>query len=397
MREETDRPRSGDDDAERRALERAAYGRDGGLDAAAALRLEELQAERRRTALSASEEPATSAPPDPGGAKEVADALPEPEKGPVAEDAAPEDTEDVSASEAPAANRRGLVPVLVASAALLAIGVGAGWALFAPRPDAFPLTEAQEDRRIELAGEDYDPGSVRPVGEAEGALAWFATQDDGATRCLILDVGADSQSTCLAGEEVGTGLYASLPVPVSSADDEESSFSFDSVTAVMLFSTTDEPMVSIQRWGGSSTLVAQFGEAERARAEELVGDGYDLNLSVLGSFREQPVWLGDRSTESGPSQRCLIVDADGSRQCATIDEAVQSGLRVQLLDVDQETGELLSASVIEVDFTRWQTPYLTVTSGPAVVDAATGESYLVTTGPPGDPIRVDIPGRDPEG
>jgi hypothetical protein len=164
----------------------------------------------------------------------------------------------------------------------------------------------------------------------------------------------------------------------------------------MLFSTTDEPMVSIQRWGGSSTLVAQFGEAERARAEELVGDGYDLNLSVLGSFREQPVWLGDRSTESGPSQRCLIVDADGSRQCATIDEAVQSGLRVQLLDVDQETGELLSASVIEVDFTRWQTPYLTVTSGPAVVDEATGESYLVTTGPPGDPIRVDIPGRESE-
>ncbi|MGG1909982.1 hypothetical protein AB1285_23885 [Microbacterium sp. NRRL B-14842] len=73
-----------------------------------------------------------------------------------------------------------------------------------------------------------------------------------------------------------------------------------------------------------------------------------------------------------------------------LDEALQSGLRVQLLDVDQETGELLSASVVEVAFTRWQMPYLTVTSGPAVVDEATGESYLVTTGPPGDPIRVDI-------
>ena len=70
---------------------------------------------------------------------------------------------------------------------------------------------------------------------------------------------------------------------------------------------------------------------------------------------------------------------------------------LSVLRSPSQTGELLSASVIEVDFTRWQTPYLTVTSGPAVVDAATGESYLVTTGPPGDPIRVDIPGRDPEG
>ncbi|AVL96386.1 hypothetical protein [Microbacterium sp. str. 'China'] len=392
MRAETD----GEDAAaaERRALERAAYGRDGGLDAAAARRLQELQEEHRRRTPFAQDEPMES-PSVSDDAPESVTARPAPEDVPAAEDTPPATPDDVSRTEASAANRRGLVPVLVASAALLAVGVGAGWALFAPRSDAFRLTEAQEDRRIALAGEGYDPGSVRPVAEAEGALAWFATQDDGASRCLILDVGTDSQSTCLAGEEAGPGLYASLPVP-SSAADAEDSFSFDSVTAVMLFSTTDEPMVSIQRWGGSSTLVAQFGEAERARAEELVGDGYDLNLSVLGSFREQPVWLGDRSTESGPSQRCLIVDADGSRQCATIDEAVQSGLRVQLLDVDQETGELLSASVIEVDFTRWQTPYLTVTSGPAVVDEATGESYLVTTGPPGDPIRVDIPGRESE-
>lgn len=393
MRSETD----GEDAAaaERRALERAAYGRDGGLDAAAARRLQELQeGHRRRTPFTQDERTESSSvgddPPEDVTARRA------PENVPAAEDTPPAAPDDVSRTEARAANCRGLVPVLVASAALLAIGVGAGWALFAPRPDAFPLTEAQEERRIALAGEGYDPGSVRPVAEAEGALAWFATQDDGASRCLILDVDKDSQSTCLAEEEVGPGLYASLPVPTSAADDEEDSFSFEGVTAVMLFSTADEPMVSIQRWGGGSTLVAQFGEAERARAEELVGDGYDLNLSVLGSFREQPVWLGERRAESGAAERCLIVDADGSRQCATVDEAVQSGLRVQLLDVDQETGELLSASVIEVDFTRWQTPYLTVTSGPAVVDEATGESYLVTTGPPGDPIRVDIPGRESE-
>lgn len=395
MREATD-GQDHDAAAERRALERAAYGRGGGLDDAGARRLRDLQEEHRRRALPAPHEPMDTPLEGEGEGEGEGAGAGEGGGAPAPVLSLPSDVV-AGAEGVPTAVRRGLVPVLAASAALLAIGVSAGWALFTPRSDAFALTEAQEDRRIELAGEGYDPGSVRPVAEAEGALAWFATQDDGASRCMILDLGEDSQSTCLAGEEVGPGLYASLPVPVSAAEDEEDAFSFDSVTAVMLFSTTDEPMVSIQRWGGRSTLVAQIGEAEGARAEELVGDGYDLNLSVLGSFREQPVWLGDRSAESGPTQRCLIVDADGSRQCATIDEAVQSGLRVQLLDVDQETGELLSASVIEVDFTRWQTPYLTVTSGPAVVDEATGESYLVTTGPPGDPIRVDIPGRDPDG
>lgn len=395
MREETDRQGSAATE-ERRALERAAYGRDGGLDAAGARRLRELQEEHRRQELPAEERPTAASEALPVAEDEGRESDP-----PPASDASPPAAAGAPPAPVETGERmraRGVVPVLAAAAALLAIGVGTGWALFAPRSDAFPLTEAQEQRRTELAGEDYDPGSVRAVAEAEGALAWFATQDDGASRCLILDVGEDSQSTCLATEEeLGPGLYAALPVVASDAADDEDSFSTDSVTAVMLFSTADEPMVSIQRWGGSSTLVAQFGEEQRARVEELVRDGYDLNLTLLGSFREQPVWLGDRRTATGPAQRCLIVDADGSRQCATLDEALQSGLRVQLLDVDQETGELLSASVIEVAFTRWQMPYLTVTSGPAVVDEATGESYLVTTGPPGDPIRVDIPGRDPDG
>ncbi|MCT1396785.1 hypothetical protein M4D51_13730 [Microbacterium sp. p3-SID338] len=397
MREETDRPQSGADDAERRALERAAYGRDGGLDAAAALRLQELQAERRRAALSASEEPATSASPDPGGGKEVADALPAPEGEPVAEDAAPENPEDVSASEAPAANRRGLAKVLVASAALLAIGVGAGWALFAPRSDAFPLTEAQEDRRTELADSGYDPGSVRPVGEAEGALAWFATQDAGETRCLILDAGADSAFTCLPKGEVAPGLYASIAVPGPAAADEGDAYAVDSITATMLFSTTDEPMVSIQRWGQSSALVDQFGAEHRPRAKELIDDGYTLGLTLLGSFRGQPVWLGDRASEEGPTQRCLIVDVDGSRQCAAMSEAIETGLGVQVVDTEQTSGEVLSVSVLEVAFTRRQVPYLTVTTASTAARTLSGDSYLVTTGPPGDPIRVDIPGRDPEG
>lgn len=123
MRAETD----GEDAAaaERRALERAAYGRDGGLDAAAARRLQELQEEHRRRAPFTQDERTESSsvgddPPEDVTARRA------PEDVPAAEDTPPAAPDDVSRTEVPAANRRGLVPVLVASAALLAIGVGAG-------------------------------------------------------------------------------------------------------------------------------------------------------------------------------------------------------------------------------------------------------------------------------
>ncbi|MBP3977643.1 hypothetical protein [Microbacterium sp. BLY] len=390
MREETERP-DGDDADELRALERAAYGPDGGLDAAGARRLRELQDERRRRTAAPIADAGTPVPPPPATAAREDEDAAAPGSALAIAPSPPE-----SAPAVAVARRPRILPVLGAAGALLAIGLGAGWALFAPRAETPSLTPAQEQRRAGLA-EDYDPGSVRAVAEGEGALAWYASQDDGDTRCLILDVGEDSQSTCLPRDEVAPGLYASVPVAGTTSADEEDAYAVDSVTATMVFSTTDEPMVSIQRWGSSSALVDQFGAAQRPRAEELIEDGYTLGLTLLGSFREQPVWLGDRPVDEGPVQRCLIVDVDGSRQCTALADAIDAGLGVQVVDIAQETGEVLSVSVIEVAFTRWQVPYLTVTTASATATSASGDSFLVTTGPPGDPIRVDIPGRDPDG
>ncbi|WP_149084617.1 MULTISPECIES: hypothetical protein [Microbacterium] len=377
-----------DDAEELRALERAAYGRDGGLDAAASRRLRELQEKHRRRAVAADAGPAST--PEPPTEAEPAAPTAVSDPGP----AAPAEPDGERAPEPRPVARRVIVPVLAAAAALLAIGVGAGWGLFASRMDAVALTPEQDQRRLELAGEGYDPGSVRPVAEAEGALAWFATQDDGGTRCLILDLGEDSQTACMPQDEVAPGLFASLPAVDG---DGEDAVSVDSVSATMIFSTTDEPMVSIQRWSAGSSTIAQFEGPQRARAEELVRDGYTVGLTLLGSFREQPVWLGDRPSEDGPTQRCLIVDADGSRQCTALSEAVEAGLGVQVTDVEQTSGAVLAISVIEVAFTRWQVPYLTVTTASTAAGTLSGDSYLVTTGPPGDPIRIDIPGGDPDG
>lgn len=298
--------------------------------------------------------------------------------------------------------RRHIATTLTASALLLALGVGTGWLLFAPRDSGPSLTAEQQQRRAQLeAEEDYDQGSVRAVAESEGALAWFATQDQAKKLCLILDVEEQSQAICQAAEDAGLGLGVMVPLPSAAGTDDEGMSLQEHVAGTLLMSAEGEPMVSIQRWSMSSSLVSQFDGPQRDRAEQLVDEGFDLGLSLAGFFREEPVWIGDRTSESGVTEKCLIVDADDSQACDPIGDALERGLGVQVTDVDQASGDVLAVSVVQVAFTRQQVPYLTVTAGAVIAAASSadtsGESYLVTTGPPGDPIRVDIPGLDPDG
>lgn len=399
------------DAAERelRELERRAYGRGPGLDDVQARRLRALHDARRASAsgpgvsgpgasgpasASARHESAASGPREAapeaaaghhGDPSSEGDAVPKPH-GTAAEDA----------PSLPLARRRRASIVVAAALALVAVGVGAGWALFAPRDAALPLTAAQEQRRAELAAEDYDQGSVRAVAQSDDALAWFATQDDARRLCLVLDVGDRSQSTCLPADDAADGMNVTVPVPIDPPGDEGGA-AVENVVATLLLSVDDEPMVSIQRWSMNSSVLSQFEGEQRTRAEELLADGYELGLSLVGFFHGEPVWLADRPSDTGVSLRCLIVDADASRQCAPISEALESGLGVQVVDVDQESGDVIAVSVVQVEFTRWQAPYLSVTTGAVFSEAPSGDSYLVTTGPPGDPIRVEIPDRDPDG
>lgn len=376
---------AGTEPEELRALQRKAYGPHGGaLTDIEARRLRELEQAGRSTTPPV-EDASSSALPEPtsephstvaeerssGGGADAAGPLREAEPG------APSVDEQ---SETPVRPLRRHAAAVVTAALLLAAGTGAGWALFAPRVDGIPLTEDQQQRRAELSADAFDQGSVRAIAERDGALAWYATQDGGDIHCLILDLDEQSQTDCLPSDEIERGLTASLSLPPGDESEEGGV-----LYATMLLSTTGEPMVGIQRWTSTSMLSWQFEGEELARAESLVAQGYQLGVSIVGTFRGAPVWVADRVSEQGSTLRCLVVDAAdaGLMECEPLETAVSNGLRTEALDTDPD-----QAAVLELKFTTQQTPYLTITAPPPGPPAS-----VVVQAPPGDPIEVSTPDR----
>jgi hypothetical protein len=385
------------DARELRALQQKAYGRGGALTAAESERLAALEAARHapRVAekVSAQREvvlPDSSKPID-GPAEGAAE--------PVSTDQGavklPDEPPPSGRPETPArVLRQHLAKVLIVAATLLLAGVAAGWALFSPRVEGIPLTAEQQERRAALQADPdvFDPGSVRAVAQSDVALAWYATQNDGKSRCLVLDVGSQSQTSCLPQAQIRSGLSASLPVPAEAGGEQEEGAS-EVVNATLAISTTGEPMVALQRWGMASSVLGWFEGAERERAEALVDDGYELGLSLLGRFRGGDVWVADRITEGGSTERCLIVDAEGAVSCSPFETALREGLGVQVVDADPD-GAVSQVVLLELRYTSQQTPYLTITEAP-FTEVGPGETVRVDA-PPGDPIVVEPPGRDAE-
>ena len=376
---------------ELRALQRRAYGRDGILTDAETRRLRELEDARRspvtppavETRVDSSPEQPSPAPadvPDDAGGHAVVDA-PEPEA--ITEDRR-------SFSTVRRVLRRYRVGVSALAVMTVALGVGIGGALFATRADGIALSAAQQERRDALAAADFDSGSLLAVAQDEDALAWYATKDDGGVVCLILDIGDRSQSNCLPTGDIGRGLSVSFPVPID--DPEDDTRSLGGVSATMLVSTAGEPMVALQRWSMSSTPSSQFAGAERARAEELADEGFAFSLTIVGSFRTQPVWVGDRVSERGEVEKCLIIDAGDLTTCESPSDAWESGIDAR---IDGVGGAEVGSTVLEARFTRWQTPYLVIGEAPASPGAP--QDTVRVEAPPGDPIVVEPPGRDSDG
>ncbi|WP_435743125.1 hypothetical protein [Microbacterium sp. PMB16] len=383
----------GESDAEElRALQLKAYGRDGGLTDAEARRLRELEDMRferpaTATAWSSSDDAAT----DPVG-PDLAPVDSEPRTETPADEQRPDEV-----PHTPKGLRRqhGLV-IAVASLLLVAIGAGAGWAIFRDRPEELVMTQEQQQRQSQLVADgSFDTDSVRVLAEEHGALAWYATKDDAATSCLILDVEDRSQQHCMASDDLESGLSVWMPMPrrANSAGEFES----ENMYATLLRTTAGEPIVRIERWeSGSGSLLEGYEGEERTRAEALLADGYDLGLSIVGYFQDQPVWLGDRLADDSSAQKCLIVDAANAIQCVDFDDALTSGLETSTVDVDTATGAVTNVTEIDLRFTQWQTPLLTITNAVGFDGLVVPGESLVVSGPPGDPIRVTAPGQ-PEG
>lgn len=381
------------DAEELRALQQRAYGRGTRLTEGEAERLRELEEQRR----SPIESPPSAV--DEAGADPSAD-----DEDPAAEEAPADASVEPSVPVAPAVSdepvprrdalRQHVVAAIAGVAVVLAVGIGAGWALFSPRVASIPLTGEQQQRRAELSASTFDPGSVRAIAESDDALVWYATREDGALSCMVLDVSGREQTDCLPVDEVDNGLTAVLPVEADGTIGEESSgdgaFGVETVIATLRLSVDGEPMVGIQRWGGPSSLAAEFPEEVRDRAEELAADGFGFGLSLITMFRGEPVWLADRLSAQGTTDRCLIVDAGGPMACVPFETAVEGGLATQVVDDDTRDGRA-TITALELRFTGQQNAYLVVAEGVPVATVPPGESFFVEA-PPGDPIEIAPPG-----
>lgn len=393
---------------ERRALLRKAYAPGGGLTDAESRRLSELQDARPRDPdldpMRETSEPMNSEPP-PSTSSEPVEVHAEDPVDPVTAMDAATATETVTATDTATAPdaltvteplarslRRHLAAVIAVTAVLLGIGIGGGWALFAPRAASIPLTEGQLQRRAELTAAVFDPASVRAIAQNDAALAWYATQDDGKTICLILDVGEQSQTECRPANEIENGVSATLPLPPEAGTGEQAGAG-EVVNAALFLSTANEPIVALQRSGVASSILDWFDGADRERAEALVAEGYELGLSLAGRFRGDAVWVADRITEQGATERCLIVDAEGMVSCSPFDTALRDGLGIQVVDADPG-GASAQVVLLELRYAPQQNPYLTITEAP-LTEVGPGETVRIDA-PPGDPIVVEPPGRDAE-
>lgn len=402
------------DSAELRALQVKAYGRDGGLTEAEAARLRELESPRGepgrpdrvdpgpRDRVDApvgqgpAHEPPTSEKPFRDGQAPVADASP----------SAPDEHADDGRRSAEtgglrAAFRQHWKAVAAASALLLVIGLGTGWALFGRSGDVVALTSAQQERRAELQAEGgFDPGSLRAIGQDEDALVWYATKDDGETVCLTLDAADKSADQCQPAADLdngnGIGLNASVAVP------GEGDEGLEEIWASAARAMNGEVVGIIQRWrSDENSWLSQFQGDERERAEQLVEEGFEeFSFSVVGYFRDAPVWRAQR-VESDDIQDCLIVDAVQAVECRPASEGQSSADVIEVAGtIVDEAGGMISDWSVRLAYTLNGMPYLVV-SGDSMTATAEqtvrpGET-LELGGEYQDPIQVDIPSDDSEG
>lgn len=422
-----------DDAVELRALQARAYGRGGALSAAEAERLQQLQDAARSAVAQArvSEDTTPSFGPEPtsdealSGEASTVETPSESETGidatasaspaaspstPVGEDADPEPTaldagepRDSASGATDAAlspARRALSTLrahgraaAILTGAALAVGLGVGWAVFSPPSDDITLTAAQQDRQRELVDDgDYDPGSVRAVGKKDDALAWYGTKDDGELRCLTLDAGDLTDTQCQPADDENVRLQAFVWTQPMAAE-ERGSMEQENVIASLQFATSGEPMVAIERWSSTSSFLDQFSGDERTRAQELYDEGYNLNLSIVGTFRDEPVWVADSYTDRVEPETCLIVDgAQAQTSCGPTDALGSDGLSVVIADEGASR-----ADVVTLARTSTGVPYLTIERDVEVTSITVGDGTRAEVGGErGDPIEIRISSDDPD-
>ncbi|MGK3948528.1 hypothetical protein [Microbacterium sp. K2] len=403
--------------AELRTLQARAYGRGGGLTEDDAARLRELESMRVEPdltvraaaaagpgidAVDVPRSPEDSRPPYAGAPVSV------PTNGNPSEDSSEDPADEEAVGQQPlearglrAAIRQHWKAAVAASAAMLVIGLGVGWAVFGHTGDAVALTSEQQQRRAELEAEGgFDPGSLRAIGQDEDALVWYATKQEGETVCITLDAAGKSADQCQSAADLanGNGIEVSASVTAPGEGEESPEEIWASAARAM----NGEVVGIIQRWrSDQNSWLSQFQGDERERAEQLIDEGFEeYSFSVVGYFRDAPVWRAQRF-ENDDVQDCLIVDAVESVDCrASGDEGYSGdGIETRGVTVD-ETRAVAAEWSVRLAYTLNGTPYLVVSGDSAAAAAeqtvGPGET-LELGGEKQDPIQVDIPADDSDG
>lgn len=341
-----------DDDGveERRALQRKAFGPGGGLTAAEAARLRALDDARRPSAVPSATEPVVDPVPEAGppGPSPFSELLPaahgdrrpsggdsplEPHSG--SEEVATARTDRL---DPPAGRPRSPGMLALAAVVVLLLGVGVGWLVFGRGSGAAVALSAEQQRwqsDLVTSGE-YDPGSVRAIATEEEAVIWVATQNGGASICLVLGAGESTTPSCNQREAVQKeGLWGEV---TTQRDDD----STRQVIAQLLLTPDGEPAVSVgasEFGSGEGGGLTYANEAETRTAGRLADAGFDPNsIWVAGYDRDVPIWS---ASEQDSGRQCLVYDGSTSvapMACEETETLQEHDGRLRLQVTDVETG-----------------------------------------------------------
>lgn len=274
-------------DDELRALQARAYGRDGGLDAQEAERLDELM----RNETEDADAPTPGLEPAPTPARR------------------------------PSPRRHRWIALATALVVAVLVGGVAGWAL-SSRPGAEPaglIAEQQEWQEAVFAEDGFDSDSPRPLTVVNDVVAWTATKGGGEWTCLVLGHAEHTVAACNPTADVrSAGLSASLTTDPGS----------DRATRVGVDLAFDGSQPSIRTTATDRALApgGPWPADEESDAESLVGQGLErTSLRVVGSDGAVTVWVGENT---GTGETCLVAVGENSSDmsCDVLGDGVTKGL-----------------------------------------------------------------------
>lgn len=197
--------------------------------------------------------------------------------------------------------RRVIVPVVAVIA--IVVGLLAGRAMFGDHGPV--MTAEQQDTWVRLQSmTQYDAGSVELVGSKDGVDVWKATQNEGASECLLLT--RDPGSPGLPG---GTGVNCLNPKTALGETLGASLTYVEKGTEYSVWASSAEdingnPFIAVQRQSMSEEWDwhVQYDKAELKTISVIEATGMDgQSLSILGYDGDTPVWLGFES------QPCIVI------------------------------------------------------------------------------------------